>query len=260
MRKKYQGKWVAEQKSVSNDLLSSRSSFSTREAYKVLRTNVSFSFTDEESCRVIMLTSPLQGEGKSITAVNLAISYAMADCRTIIVDCDMRRPRLGRLLQQTSKLGLSNLLLQPQRRAEAVMPTRIKNLDVLLSGDIPPNPSELLASGRMQRLLDDLRQEYDCVILDAPPVNLVTDALVLAPKVDGVLVLVRANHSVRQEVIRAMDQLRYVKARILGFVLNDVDLENRSYMKKGYGKKYYTYGSPVDREEEVEAEASVGAK
>lgn len=223
------------------NLLSPESGFFTSEAYKTLRTNVSFALTENEGCKVIMVTSAMQGEGKSITAVNLAISYAMAECKVLIVDCDLRRPKLARLLRMNSKVGLSNLIINPKLKDEAVQTSGISGMDVLLSGDIPPNPSELLGSRRMQSLLEELREFYDVIILDSPPVNMVTDAVVLAPKSDGVLVLVRANYTDRGAIIHAVEQLGYAKAKILGFILNDVNMEKNRYSRKEYRYKRYGY-------------------
>jgi len=224
------------------NLLSPKSDFFVREAYKTLRTNVSFSLTGEEKCPVIVVTSSMQGEGKSITAMNLAISYALTDRKVLVVDCDMRRPKLARLMRVSAKAGLSNLILNPKLLADAIVPTHVEGLDVILAGDIPPNPSELLGSERMGRIIDTLKEKYDFIILDSPPVNMVTDAVVLAPRSDGVLFLVRANHSERGSVIHAVEQLEYAKVKILGFVLNGVDMENTHY---GYGshryKKYARY-------------------
>lgn len=222
------------------NLLSAKSDFFVREAYKTLRTNVSFALADEEKCHIIVVTSSLQGEGKSITTMNLAISYAMTDKKVLVIDCDLRRPKLARLLRLNSVKGLSNLILKPNLMDEVILPSHVQNLDVILSGDIPPNPSELLSSPRMQRILEQLSERYDYIFLDSPPVNMVTDAVVLAPRSDGVLFLVRANHSERGSVIHAVEQLQYAKVKILGFVLNDVNMENTHY---GYKKYHYTrYG------------------
>ena len=225
------------------NLLTPESDFFVREAYKTLRTNVSFALTGENKSKVVIVTSSLQGEGKSMTAVNLAISYAMTDCKVLIIDCDMRRPKLARLLHMGNKIGMSNLLMDPSLLDEAIMHTETAGLDVILSGNIPPNPSELLGSPRMQTLLEELKQRYDYIFIDSPPVNMVTDAVVLAPNSDGVLFLVRANQSERGAVTRALDQLEYAKAKVLGFVLNGLERE-RSYY--GYGKRrykrYYHYG------------------
>ena len=225
------------------NLLSPKSDFFIREAYKTLRTNVSFSLTDNDGCKVIVVTSSLQGEGKSITAANLAISYAMTDRKVLLIDCDLRRPKLARLMQINGKVGLSNVIMQPRLLEKATISTSIRGLDIILSGDIPPNPSELLGSPRMQRLLETLRASYDFIILDSPPVNMVTDAVVLAPESDGVLFLVRAGHSERGAVLHAVEQLEYAKAKILGFVLNDVDMEKTHYGYKKYRySRYFRYG------------------
>jgi len=222
-----------------NHLLTPHSDFFIREAYKTLRTNVSFSLADEDGCKVLIVTSPMQGEGKSITALNLAISYTMAEQKVLLIDCDLRRPQQARLLKQSAKTGLSNLIMKPELLESTILHTEIQGLDVILSGDIPPNPSELLGSQRMQNLLENLRKSYDFIILDTPPVNMVTDAVVLAPRSEGVLLVVRANHSERGSVIYATEQLQYAKAKILGFVLNGVDMEDTHYSMKKY--RYHKY-------------------
>lgn len=220
-------------------ILTARSDFFIREAYKTLRTNVTFSLAGESPSKVVVVTSSLQSEGKSITALNLALSFAATDKRVLLIDCDLRRPKLSRLLDLSAPAGLSNLLLDPSLLDKSVL-RRYGSIDIILAGDIPPNPSELLGSARMEKLLEQLRAAYDYIILDTPPVNMVTDAVVLAPRSDGVLFVVRANQSERGAVIRAVDQLEYAQVKILGFVLNGVDLEKSSY---GYGKyRYKRYG------------------
>ena len=221
-------------------ILSPNSNFFIREAYKTLRTNTMFALAGEDGCKVILVTSSLQSEGKSITTLNLAISFAEAENRVLLIDCDLRRPKLARLLSKSAKAGLSNLLLKPELLAQAIIPSGVDGLDVILSGDIPPNPSELLGSARMAALLEGLRKYYDYILLDTPPVNVVTDAVVFAPKSDGVLFVVRAGQSERGSVAHAVEQLSYAQAKILGFVLDDVAAGGSSY---GYGKyKYKKYG------------------
>lgn len=184
------------------NLLTIKSDFFVREAYKTLRTNVSFALTDEEKCKVIVVTSSHQGEGKSITTLNLAISYAMTDRKVLVVDCDLRRPKVAGLLELNSKVGLTNLIMNHELKEEAIVHTSVPGLDVILSGDIPPNPSELLGSPRMQVIINEMREKYDYIFIDSPPVNMVTDAVILAPESDGVLFLVRANHS--EEAVLSM--------------------------------------------------------
>ena len=225
-------------------ILSSGSDFFIREAYKTLRTNVVYALAEEEkNCKVIIVTSAMQSEGKSITAVNLAISFAEMNNRVLLVDCDLRRPKLSRLLELSAKVGLSNVLIKPDLLEQAIQKTKVANLDVLPTGDVPPNPSELLGSSRMHKLLETMRERYDYIILDTSPVNMVTDACVLVPESSGVLFVVRANRSERDAVAHAVDQMEYSKAKMLGFVLNGAGNDFGRYGKYRYGKyKKYGYG------------------
>ena len=225
-----------------DNLLGEKSDFFIREAYKTLRTNVSFTLAGEEACKVVVVTSSMQGEGKSITATNLAISYAMTDKKVLLIDCDMRRPKLARLMEKGNKVGLSNLLMDYDLLGEAVQHTDIEGLDVILAGSIPPNPSELLGSARMRKLIEEMKGKYDYIFLDSPPINMVTDAAVLAPKSNGVLFLVRANQSERGAVIHAVNQLERTQAKILGFILNDVDMERLHYSRSKQYRSYFRYG------------------
>ena len=224
-------------------ILGPDSDFFVREAYKTLRTNVTFSLADEEACKVIIITSAMQSEGKSITALNLAISYAEMNRRVLLVDCDLRRPMIARLLDIRTHVGLSNVLVEPELCDQAILMGERENLHFLTAGDIPPNPSELLASGRFKRLLDELKKEYDIILLDTSPVNLVTDACVLVPESNGVLFVVCAGNSDRNSVRHAVEQLEYSKAKILGFVLNGTSAEKGGYGYEKYRRKRYgTYG------------------
>ena len=228
-------------------LLNEDTDFFIQEAYKSLRTNVMFALAGEREHNIIIVTSSEQSEGKSTTAANLAVSFAQNGRRVLLVDCDMRRPQQGRLLGLRNKLGLSDLLVQADLFERAIQDTHVENLRVLLAGSIPPNPSELLGSRRMQDFLDQVRGEYDMVILDTPPVNVVTDATVLCPRVDGVLVVVRAGRSARGSVLRTVEQLNRASAHMLGFVLNGatsgVGSYGGSYGRYGRYGRYGQYGS-----------------
>lgn len=221
-------------------ILTSKSGFFLREAYKSLRTNVNFSLADTDGCKVVLVTSAMQSEGKSLTALNLAISLAQTDQKVLIVDCDLRRPKLNRLLNMNALSGLSNLLMDSNRMDVTILAHESMGIDMILSGDIPPNPSELLASARMQRLIDALRQRYDYIIIDSPPVDMVIDAVVLSPLCDGVLFVVKADQSERGAVAYALEQLEYAKAKVLGFVFNGIGPETGGYGKYRYGR--YGYG------------------
>lgn len=227
-------------------ILNQSSSFYLREAYKSLRTNAGFSLSDVDGCKVITVTSALQREGKSLTALNLAISLGQTKQRVLIIDCDLRRPKLARLLNCSAPAGVSNVLVNPSFLDVALIHNEEHGIDTILAGDIPPNPSELLASARMEKLLAELRRIYDYIILDTPPVAVVTDAAVLAPLSDGVLFVVRANQTERAAVVYAMEQLEYSEAKVLGFVLNGINSRDsvNSYGKYRYRKysRYSHYG------------------
>ena len=215
-----------------SQILNENTSFAIQEAYKTLRTNVRF-FLQGNGCKKICVTSGAAGEGKSITLLNLAISIAEAGDKVLLIDADMRRPTLARLLEQKATPGLSNVLAGLSTLKESVRENVYPNLDILFSGDVPPNPSELLGSESMQKVMDSLGNTYDYILVDTPPVNVVSDACVVANLLDGVLMLVRQDRSGKDEVRRAVQSLRLTGAKPLGFVLNGVTLEK----KKAYG--YY---------------------
>lgn len=213
-------------------ILNKNSSFVVQEAYKTLRTNVRF-FLRGEGCRKICITSGAAGEGKSITLLNLAISVAEAGQKVLLIDADLRRPALARLLVEKATPGLSNVLADLVPVEEVVRKEMYPNLDIILSGDVPPNPSELLGGDRMKELIDTMAQKYDYILVDTPPVNVVSDACIVANLLDGVLLLVRQGHSKKDAVKRAVANLRLTGAKPLGFVLNGAPLER----EKTYG--YY---------------------
>lgn len=223
-------------------ILSDKSGFYLKEAYRSLRTNVSFALADTEGCKVIMITSALQGEGKSITALNLSIALGQTDQKILLIDCDLRRPRLARLMNAASPVGLSNLLMDLKKLDNAIVSNEEHGIDLIFAGDIPPNPAELLSSKRMSNLLTILRERYDYVIIDSPPVDLVVDAVALSSQCDGVLFVVRAKRTERGAVICGMEQLEYAGANVIGFVFNGMTSETT----KGYGKyryrRYAAYG------------------
>lgn len=224
------------------NILCEKSGFYLQEAYKALRTNVNFALADIEGCKIIMVTSAMQSEGKSITALNLSIALGQTDQKVLLVDCDLRRPKLARLLDITAPMGLSGVLMDFTKLDQAVVNSKEHGIDMVLAGDIPPNPAELLSSNRMQKFLATMRERYDYVILDSPPVDLVVDGVAMSSLADGVLFVVRAGQSERGAVIHGMEQLKYAEANVLGFVFNGVTSETAS----GYGKyryrKYAQYG------------------
>lgn len=204
------------------------------EAYRTLRTNIQFSSFDEK-IKTIMLTSSGPGEGKSTTASNLAVVMAENGNSVIIIDCDLRKPRLHKVFGLSNIKGLSNLLVDECSFQDATKRIGIPNLDILTSGVRPPNPSELLQSKKMKQLIEILHDKYDVVIMDTPPVIMVTDAQIISQYADGVILVVASKQAEREAAIKAKQLLEKVNAKILGVVLNKVDVSNRKYYGYYYG-------------------------
>ena len=214
-------------------ILNKKSSFAVREAYKSLRTNVRF-FLRDKGCKRISITSAVAGEGKSITLLNLAISVAEDGNKVLLIDGDLRRPALGRLLVEPASPGLSNVLAGITTPQEAIRTELYPNLDVLFSGDIPPNPSELLGRDKMGELIEEMSKKYDYILVDTPPVNVVSDASIVANLLDGVLLLVRQGRTRKDAIKRAVSNLELTGIKPLGFVLNGVDLSDGKAYDYGY--------------------------
>lgn len=214
-------------------ILNKNSNFIIQEAYKSLRTNVRFYVSGSE-CRKFCITSGAAGEGKSITLLNLAISIGESGKKVLLIDADLRRPALARLLVEKAAPGLSNVLAGLADAEASIRKDMYPNLDVLLSGDIPPNPSELIGSERMQELIEKLTPQYDYILVDTPPVGVVSDTCLVANFLDGVILLVWQGRSRRDAVKKAVNNLQLTGAKLLGYVLNGVPVEKKSY-------NYYYY-------------------
>lgn len=189
------------------------------EQYRTIRTNLEFTAVDDD-LQTMVITSASSGEGKSTTSSNLAVVYAQQGKRVLLVDCDMRRPTAHFTFRLSNGIGLSTVLAKKTTVEKATHSTQIENLDLIAAGPIPPNPSELLSSKMMDRVLEELRANYDIIILDAPPMMQVADTRLLARKVDGVVLVVGCDKSDRQMVVKAKEQLTLAEAHILGVVLN----------------------------------------
>ena len=222
-------------------MFGSNLNFAATEAYKLLRTNIKFSFSDEGQGHMVGITSSIQSEGKSSTACNTAYALAESGSKVLLLECDLRRPSIATKLGLDRMPGLSNLLISKGDYHDAIQQCVVApGVDVLVSGDIPPNPSELLSSARMERLVAQLKTEYDYIVVDLPPVTVVSDALAISKLLDGVVMVVRAGVSDRLMLSEAMRQLAMVDVRILGFVYREVDDNKKKYGYK-YNKKYYRY-------------------
>lgn len=217
-------------------------SFAASEAYKLLRTKLQFSFTDENNSRVIGVSSALSGEGKSLTSVNLAYTLSQLGKKVLLVDCDMRRPTLAEKLGIRKKPGLSSYLTRQCHLNDLLQPCGMKDganaFYVISAGENPPNPIELLSSERMKMALNAMRETFDYVILDFPPVGEVSDALAVAKETDGILMVVRQNVCDRYSLTEAVHEFEFVNSKILGVVFNCTNEFGTKY-GKGYYKSYY---------------------
>ncbi len=196
------------------------------EAYRSLRTNLEFSSLDHP-LRTMIVTSATPEEGKSVTLANLAVTMAQAGKRVIVADCDLRRPSQHRLFELRQSPGLTTMILEDGALSRPpLQPVSVPNLQVLTSGPLPPNPAELLSSQRMSEVIKTLAEQADAVLFDAPPVIAVTDAVVLAAKVDAVLLVVQAGRTKREHVEKAKALLDKVNARLVGSVLTNVQADS----------------------------------
>lgn len=211
-------------------ILSESSPFMLQEAYKTLRTNLLFALRGD-GCKRFCITSSMPGEGKSITILNLAISIAQTGKRVLLIDADLRRPALARLLAVNPAPGLSNVLADQATLGDAIRVGTYPNLDVMLSGDVPPNPSELLSSEQMLNLVEEVSRKYDYVLVDAPPVNLVSDCCIVANMLDGIVLLARQGKARKDGVKQAINQLRLTGAKVLGCVFNGVAVNPKKYYR-----------------------------
>lgn len=198
------------------------------EAYRALRTNIQFASLDRP-VQTILITSADPGEGKSTILANLGVVMAQAGRKTLLVDADLRRPQLHAIFGKGNEQGLTSLMMTTGTKDLPLQETGVPNLTLLTSGPLPPNPAEVLASRRLDDVLQQLKGEAEIVLFDAPPVVAVTDAVILASKVDGVLLVVNAGKTRREMARRAKVLLDKANARLLGAILNNVKTEKSVY-------------------------------
>jgi capsular exopolysaccharide synthesis family protein len=212
------------------------------EAYRSLRTSIQFAGLDHK-CRTILMTSASPGEGKSTTVANFGVVMAQTGSRVLLVDSDLRRPTLHRVFGLSNNRGLTTALLEGLPFSQIALPTSIANLFVLTSGPVPPNPAELVGSNRMRESLEAAVGEFDMVLLDSPPLVSVSDAVALAAFTDGVVLVVQTGKVPHEVIRRAAGQIQAVKGRILGVVMNAVNLKRDGYYYDYY-RYYHSYYSP----------------
>ena len=236
-------------------LLNNDAPFAIREAYNKLRTGLMFCMTKDKSraCKTFAVTSANPSEGKSLTAANIAISYAMLGKKTLLIDADLRKPTQRRLWKLDISSGLCDFIAGI-RKLELVKAKELP-LWIVGAGTIPPTPSELLSSDRMKTFVTEIAKKYDYVIIDTPPINTVTDAQLLSAFVDGVVIVAKSGSTTSDELRAAVDAVERAEGNLCGVVLNDLNMKAMRYSYKykygdRYGGKYgykYSYADPYER-------------
>jgi capsular exopolysaccharide synthesis family protein len=215
--------------------------FTATEQYKLLRANLAFTVPEGTKCPVIGVTSSMRGEGKSTTAVNLSYVLAENGSKVLLIDGDLRIPSIAKKMDIPSTPGLTDMLMEKGELAlDGFRSSTLDNWYIMPSGNIPPNPSELLGSERMAQVIEELKQDYDYIIMDLPPVTAVSDAMAVSKILDGVIMVVRGGVSDQHMLEEALRQLDMVNVRIIGFAYRDSEQTKKIYNSK-YSKKYYKY-------------------
>jgi len=228
------------------------------ESYKSIRTNLSFALSTVEK-KTFAVSSANPGEGKSTTSANIAIAIAQSGSHVLLIDADMRKSVQHKIFELVNKKGLSTAVSKMHTPDECIQKNVMENLDIMTAGPIPPNPSELLASEAMEQMLHTLSEQYDVILIDTPPVNVVTDAMELAKYISGIVLVVRYGRTTDEDVDNVFDRVKLANMNLLGFILNGVKSKHagyyskygkgKYYYKKGYGYGYYGARPELDTEE-----------
>lgn len=230
-----------------NRILNENSDFAVVEKYKTMRTNIMFSLTKKDHGRAIVVTSSTPGEGKTTTTINLAITFAQTGAKVLLVDCDLRKSRIHRYLNVDKKDGVSNVLCGFITLDKAIKKNVRDNLDCITAGEIPPNPAELLESDEFGKMIDELKERYDYIFVDTPPVTVVTDAAVALKQCSAAIIVVRRDVTTFDLLDQTMENLQNTGKKIIGAVMvgGEDSIKKYGYYKKGY-KYGYKYGYKND--------------
>ncbi len=237
MKIKLGKKKINEKSELRAETLSDKSKFAIVESYKAARTNIMFSLSADDN-KVFAVTSYSKGEGKSTVSANLAISFSKMEKRVLLVDSDLRRPNVHNIFKLENATGLSNIIGKMGDFDEAVHRDVLPNLDILPSGTIPPNPSELICSARFIELVNRLKEQYDYIIFDTPPIGVVSDALLLKDLIAGFVVVLRERSTTHGDIQNLLDSAKLADCKLLGFVKVGC-VSNKRRGKRGY--YYYQY-------------------
>lgn len=221
------------------DLITKNPSSALSEALKAVRTNLMYTLSDIEGCKTVMVTSAFSAEGKTTTAINIAATLGQIEAKVLLVDADLRRPRVHTYLGVKNTEGLANHLGGFASIDQVVRRMDEFNFDYITAGNVPPNPAELLASKKFSNFMDAVKEKYDYIIIDTPPVNAVTDALSVAASVENVAFVCRCGISITKEVQKAVSALEFAHAKILGFITIDAQSKKTKSYETYSG--YYGY-------------------
>ncbi len=224
-------------------ILGSDTDFLIHESYNRLRSNIIFSLPNSK-CKIIGVTSSDPGEGKSISAMNIAISFAEINKKVILLDLDMRKPKVHRLLGVKASPGMSNILVGACEPSYPIRKVENRNIDIITSGDIPPNSTQLLDSARLKETFDYLSDHYDYVIIDTPPMNSVIDASIIAKVSTGFIFVIKQNYASKERISQAVEQINFAGGKVIGFLFNDVvdgSMSLGGAYRSKYGKYKYKY-------------------
>jgi len=237
-----------------NEILSSRTntsltgydiSFTGLESYKSARTNIIFALPGD-GCKTVLITSSFPREGKTTTCVNLGIVFAQTGLRILVVDCDLRKPRVHKLFRVNNDVGITDVLVGIKSYDDVIKHDEDTNVDFITCGTVPKTPAELLASAKMDEFLDNVKDKYDYIFIDAPPIMVVTDALVLAPKASGTFVIARQDYTDRDGLKEALNKLSFIGCNATGIILNGTKKKKSGYHYRYYNKYGYRMTSYRD--------------
>lgn len=216
--------------------------FTVSEQYKLLRTNLNFTLPDDVKCPIIGVTSAMRGDGKSTTALNLSYALAQSGKKVLLIDGDMRLPSIAKKMKLTNKTGFSDLLFHyDSQKLEEFKSQYLNNWYIIPSGELPPNPSELLGSRKTEKLLNSLSESFDYIVIDFPPINIVSDALAASKFITGMILVIREDYTEKKELEACVRQLKLSDVNVLGCLLNGAKSGKKPYGKyKKYYKSYYT--------------------
>ncbi|MDD5924341.1 MAG: CpsD/CapB family tyrosine-protein kinase [Clostridia bacterium] len=224
----------------SKNILINNDKFAVVEAYKIARSNLMFAVSAKNN-KFVVFTSYNKGEGKSTSITNMAISVSKMGVKVLLIDADMRKPNIHNLLKLKNDIGLSELLGKFRTPEEVIKKDLLPNLDVITAGTIPPNPSELLGSQQLETMFKRFSEEYDFVLIDSPPIGIVTDALMLKDQVAGYVLIVREKHTTHNDIAKMLSSLELAEADALGFMKIGCVQKDKKYYNRYYNRYRYGY-------------------